>query len=131
MDSPIYITPQDIINIVLALCGAIITVSGAGTIIIRAIGKLREPDKKQNERLSVLEEQIKDIYLRLEAGSERFRDDNARMERIEIKIRTSIAVMIQSLQALTDHAIDGNNTEALHEAKKDMNKFLRNQDEEE
>ena len=61
MDSPIVITPQDIINVVLALCGAIITVSGAGTIIIRAIAKAREPNKVQDERLAKLEEDVRNI----------------------------------------------------------------------
>ena len=124
MDSPIVITPQDIINVVLALCGAIITISGAGTIIIRAIAKAREPNKKQDERLDKVEQDIKSI-------KERFRDENhsiytqqERITGIESAQKETNIIIIKSLQALIDHAIDGNNTSKLERCKEQLDGYL-------
>jgi uncharacterized protein YlxW (UPF0749 family) len=124
MENPITFTPQEIINTILALCGAIITISAAMTIIIKAIDKMRQPNKKQDERLDRLEADIRSINERLQAGNEQFRDDNVRMERIELANKESMKIVIESLQALTAHAIDGNNTEALHSAKKRLDQYL-------
>lgn len=124
MENPITFTPQEIINTILALCGAIITISAAMTIIIKAIDKMRQPNKKQDERLDRLEADIRSINERLQAGNEQFRDDNARMERIELANKESMKIVIESLQALTAHAIDGNNTEALQSAKKRLDQYL-------
>ena len=124
MDSPIMITPQDIINVVLALCGAIITISGAGTIIIRAIAKVREPNKKQDERLDKVEEEIKGI-------KERFRDEThsiytqqARLDEIESDQKAINGLIIEALYAISKHDIDGNNIEALKASTERLSKHL-------
>ena len=124
MDSPIVITPQDIINVVLALCGAIITISGAGTIIIRAISKAREPNKMQDERLDKLETDLKDLKERLKDDAHNLYLEEKRVEEIEQSQKETNRIIIKSLQALTKHALDGNNTEALREAERSLDGYL-------
>lgn len=124
MDNPIVITPQEIVNLVLAICGAIITISGAGTIIIRAIAKAKEPNKKQDERIAALENHVKQIDDRLKQGNKRFETDTERVDELENDMKESNKVIIESLQALTAHAIDGNNTQELKEAKKQLTEYL-------
>ena len=124
MEHPITITPQEIINTILALCGAIITISAAMTVIIKAVEKLRQPNKKQDERLDKVEQDIKSIRERLRDGDHQFFLDTERMGKIETSQKEINIIIIESLQALTKHAIDGNDVESLRESKKRLDDFL-------
>ena len=124
MENPITITPQEIINTILALCGAIITISAAMTVIIKAVEKLRQPNKKQDERLDKVEQDIKNIRERLRDGDHQFFLDTERMGKIETSQKEINIIIIESLQALTKHAIDGNDVESLRESKKRLDDFL-------
>ena len=124
MDRIITTTPQDIVNTILAICGAIITISAAFTVIYKVIMKAKEPDKKQDERISVLEDHVVKIEARLELGNKRFAADAERADAMEIGMRESIKVIIETLQALTTHAIDGNNIQELKEARKQLTDYL-------
>lgn len=126
MENPITFTPQEIINTILALCGAIITISAAMTIIIKAIDRMRMPNRKQDERLDKVETEIKEINERLKRGDEHFAEDAKAIEKIENEMKETNKVIIGSLQALTDHALDGNNTEGLRASKKQLNNYLIN-----
>lgn len=124
MENLIAITPQEIINTILALCGAIITISAAMTVIIKAVEKLRQPNKKQDERLDKVEQDIKGIKERLRDGDHQFFLDTERMGKIETSQKEINIIIIESLQALTKHAIDGNDVESLRESKKRLDDFL-------
>ena len=124
MENPITITPQEIINTILALCGAIITISAAMTVIVKAVEKLRQPNKKQDERLDKVEQDIKSIKERLRDGDHQFYLDTERMGKIETSQKEINIIIIESLQALTKHAIDGNDVEYLRESKKRLDDFL-------
>ena len=124
MENPITITPQEIINTILALCGAIITISAAMTVIVKAVEKLRQPNKKQDERLDKVEQDIKSIRERLRDGDHQFFLDTERMGKIETSQKEINIIIIESLQALTKHAIDGNDVESLRESKKRLDDFL-------
>ena len=124
MDSPIVITPQEIVNLILAICGAIITISGAGTIIIRAIAKVKEPNVKQDERLDKLEIEISDLKGRLKDDAHNLFLEEKRVEEIEQSQKETNRIIIKSLQALTKHALDGNDIEALKEAERSLDGYL-------
>ena len=83
MENPIVITPQEIINTILALCGAIITISAALTIIIKAIDKMKQPNKRQDERIEALEITIKDIKDQLRENIHQFSLDELRVNDLE------------------------------------------------
>ena len=126
MDQPMTFTPHDVVNIILAVCGAIITISGAIAVIVKAVDKAKEPNKKQDERIEALEEGVKKINERLEAGDARFEADTKRMLALEGDMRETNKVIIEGLQALTAHAIDGNNSQELKDAKKRLDDYLIN-----
>ena len=119
MNNPITITPQDIVNVILAFCGAIITISAAFAVIWKVIGYFKAPDKEQDEKIEALEKDVKEIKGRLEEGDKRMTD-------IEEGFRAVTKIIIESLQALTAHAIDGNNTEELKDSKKRLDAYLMN-----
>lgn len=126
MDQPIMVTPHDIINIILGVCGAIITISGAIMVIIKAVDRAKAPNKKQDERIDALEEDVKKINERLQLGNERFQSDSERVDALEEQMKATNKVIIESLQALTAHAIDGNNIQELKDAKKGLDDYLLN-----
>ena len=126
MTEPIGITPAGLWSIVLAVCGAIITVSGAIAVIVNFVHKAKEPNKIQNERIDKLEEAVETINDRLELGDRHFLSDAERMSALEQEVKTTNKVIIESLQALTSHAIDGNNIEQLKQSEKTLNNYLIN-----
>ena len=126
MNDPIGTTPADVIQLILAICGAIITVSGAITVIVRMAMKAKAPNRKQNERLDSLEKEVSKINERLEKGDKHFADDSDRINAVEMEMRETNKVIIQSLQALTVHALDGNNIEELKNSNKILNDYLLN-----
>jgi len=126
MTDPIVITPQEIINIVLAICGAIITISGAGTVIIRAIAKAREPNHHQNERLDKVEGDIRDIKAQLRENIHQFSLDEMRVDDLEKDQKEINILILESLKAIMDHDIDGNNIEILRESNQKVDRYLIN-----
>lgn len=124
MDTPIVVTPQEIINILLATCGAIITIAGAVTIILRVVAKLKAPEQKQNDRIEAVELKIKGVEEKLEVYKSQFRSDDLRMLKMEQSMKESNKIIIEGLQALTQHAIDGNNVEELKAAKRRLDDYL-------
>ncbi len=125
MEQPVMMMPHYLINVILASCAAIITISGAIAVIAGLVDMAKSPNKKQDERLNALGEDVKKINARLLEGSRKFDSDAERMEGIEASMRATNKVIIESLQALTAHAIDGNNTQELKEAKRSLDLYLR------
>ena len=58
MDNTISFTPAQLISIILGICAAIVTISAAVGVIVKAIEKARAPEVAQNERLDKIEERL-------------------------------------------------------------------------
>lgn len=126
MNYEIITTPQEIMNMFLLFCGAIVTISAAIAVIAKAVGKAREPNKLQDDRIASLEIQVERINDRLQLGNKRFESDSDRVDALEQNMRETNKVIVESLQALTSHAIDGNNIAELKTAKKSLDEYLIN-----
>lgn len=124
MNTPIVLTPSSIFNITMAICGAIITISGATAVVIKFIERAKSPNKIQDQRLDTIERDIKRIDERLERGNIKFDTDEIRMNNLEDSMSFTTKIIIESLQALTAHALDGNNTTELKESKKKLDAYL-------
>jgi septal ring factor EnvC (AmiA/AmiB activator) len=123
---PIVISPNDLWQVIVAVCGGIIALSGAGAVITGIVHKAKAPNVKQNQRLDAIEEDIKKINERLDADNGRFADDADRIDELEQTMKFTTKLIIESLQALTSHAIDGNNIEQLKKADDSLNNYLLN-----
>lgn len=121
---PIIISPNDLWQVILAISGGVITLSGAGAVISSIVRKAKSPNAKQNARLDALEENIRKIESRLELGNKRFESDATRVCSLEDTMKMTNKIIIESLQALTAHAIDGNNIDKLQDAEKSLNEYL-------
>lgn len=65
MDHPITFTPQDLITLILGICGAI-------AVIVKAVTAVKQPNKTQDQRLDSIEK-------RLDANDKLFEKDNRRV----------------------------------------------------
>lgn len=109
MDTMIAFTPSQ----VLALCSAIVVLSGAVHVVINLVAKVSAPNKLQNARLN-------DIEARLEKHDDLFKRDLQRFERVDEANR----VTQRAILALLSHGIDGNDIEELKKAKIELQEYL-------
>lgn len=116
----ITVSVQEIFNLMVAVCAAIITVSGGITVIVKTVHQIHKPEEMQDQRIEGLEEEIKTIKARLEQGNNHFEQDGERIKAIE----DSNAVTQRAILALLSHTINGNDVESLKRAKNDLEEYL-------
>ena len=102
MGQPIVISMSDI----LLLAGAIVTISAAVKVICEAISQILKPNKTQNARLSELESRSVSELNRLG------------------KLEEGNIITQRALLALLAHGIDGNDIQAMKDAKEDLTNYL-------
>lgn len=100
---------------VLYICTAITTISAAVTVIAALISKMKAPNVRQNLRLDQIE-------TRLDKLSNYLDNDNVRIKAIE----EGNKVTQKAILALMSHAINGNDTDKLTEAKNSLEQYLIN-----
>lgn len=120
MDNVIQFTPAQLIALVLAICGAIVTISAAIGVIAKAIDKARAPEKEQNDRLDAHEKRLNALDEIIVKFREYFDNDDRRFKEIE----KSNKITQSALLALLKHSINGNDTESLKEARKNLEEYL-------
>ena len=118
MDTIIQFTPAQLI----VLAGAIITISSAIGVLINLFTKLREPEKKQNDRIKALEDRADKFDGIIEKFREYFDNDDKRLKAID----EGNKITQTALLALLKHALNGNDTEALKIAEKNLEEYLIN-----
>lgn len=97
----------------IAICAAVITVSGAVSVVVKFITFLRKPEVKQTEDIQALKK-------RMDSVDSMLSNDKERLESLE----TGLKYILQSLQALLLHAIDGNDIDSLKKARDNLNSYL-------
>ena len=120
MDNPITITLTD----VGAMCALILSVAAVIGLIIQIVSHFRAPDKRQDERITALETAVQQINDRLEAGDKRFNLETEQIKELENRATNTNKIVLESLQVLIGHSIDGNNIDDLKGMKKKLDKFL-------
>ena len=118
MDTVIQFTPAQLI----AVAAAIITVSTAAGIIINLISKLKEPEKKQDDRITRCEDRLDKMDIILEKFKSFFSNDDKRFKEIEEGNKITQTAIL----ALLKHSINGNDTKALKDAEKNLEEYLIN-----
>ncbi|WP_407461643.1 hypothetical protein [Methanobrevibacter sp.] len=118
MDTVIQFTPAQLI----VLAGAIITISTACGVIVNLISKLKEPEKKQDERIGHCEERLNKMDAVIEKFQGYFSNDDRRFKEIE----EGNKITQTALLALLKHSLNGNDTKALREAEKSLEEYLIN-----
>lgn len=105
----------------LVIMGGLITIFTLWNLIEARVKSTRQPTTNLEERVSLVEKklefEVKGIFTEYDA---RFGRDKQKIEAIEEGNR----VTQQALLALLEHSIDGNNIEALKEAKAKLSNYL-------
>lgn len=115
MNNAITFTPSELLSLILWICGAIVSISAAITVIIRIIQKAKEPEKNQDDRIATLE-------LKVAKFEKYFDNDNKRL----VELEKGNIVTQQALLALLSHALNGNDLDSLKDAKTKLEKYLLN-----
>ena len=120
MDNIITFTPSELVAVILSVCAAIVTISAAIGVIAKALDKARAPEKEQNERLDAHEKRLNALDDIIVKFREYFDNDDRRFKEIE----KSNKITQSALLALLKHSINGNDTESLKEARKNLEEYL-------
>lgn len=135
---------------ILGICGGITAVSAAIAVVIKAVNKAKEPDKKQNEQIEAHDKKFEDVERKLKNDKdtldlyrskilsleEHQKEQDIMIESHSAKIagaeqrltkneHGSNATM-KALLALLSHGIDGNAIEPMKEAKTEIENYLIN-----
>ena len=120
MDTPIVFTVSEALQGFLYLCGALITVSSVLTVLMKFFDWKNRPNQRQNERLDAAEKRLDDVEKRFQQYDNFFLSDKARLDDID----KANKVTQRALLALLSHAINGNDVDALHKAKDELQDYL-------
>lgn len=113
MNTVVSFTVGQLIGGFLTICAGLSCIALAVSWIIKAVNKVRAPERKQDERITDLERRV--------AKHDEFLDrDKERLEAIEEGNR----VTQHALLALLAHGIDGNDIKALQDAKAKLQDYL-------
>ena len=125
MNETITFNPGEVAQLILAVSGFIVAVNAAILVVISWWHKVHKPEEEQNVRLDALEKAVKLLmdeevpkmkraYYDKSDELARYEDDNKKFQK----------VMVKSLQALTEHAINNDNEEQLKLSMQALNDYL-------
>ena len=120
MNNVISFTPTELVGFITAIGGAIVTVGAVITLIFKLVNRVRAPEIKQNERIKSVEDRLKAVEEQNKIFTQYFINDDKRFKAIE----RSNKITQSALLALLKHSINGNDTESLKKAEKNLEEFL-------
>ena len=97
----------------IAICAAVVTVSGAIGAIVKLIRWFKRPEVRQDENINKLTS-------RMDGVEDKLLKDKERLEDLE----TGLKYTLESLLALLSHSLDGNDIDSIRKAKKHLNDYL-------
>lgn len=100
-------------NIFQVACAGIITIGGAGAVIVGLYKWAKKPDDDRDDRLKRHDEMLDNDNKRLKE-----------LEREQAEMKEAQSVLMKSILALMSHSIDGNHLEELKIARDDMQDYL-------
>jgi predicted PurR-regulated permease PerM len=112
--------------IFVAIIGALLTVLNIVDKVIVLFKKAKQPQEEIQEQIKGLSDRIDDIEQLIEDHKKYFDNDKKRIDLLETNIRKITVIIVKSLQALTEHALDGNNLDQLKSCADEMNDYLIN-----
>lgn len=114
--------PNEFWTMLSAICAGLITLSAVANIVLSAIKKMREPAETQKAHFDEINKRLDGIEARMAEHEKYFDNDKKHIELLEEGNR----VTQKALLALMSHSLDGNHTEELEEAKKQLHDYLLN-----
>lgn len=100
-------------NAIQVICAGIIVLGGAGGIIIGLYRWAKKPDQNRDEMLKGHEDKLEKDYKAIQD-----------LQKKQGETDEALQVIMKSMLALMSHAIDGNHTDELKQARDDMQNYL-------
>lgn len=124
MDAQLMFTPADLITCISAIAAFIISINAAAVVVISWHKKMHQPEVLQNEKIKALEERVKLLEASQNGVIAELNAIKTSFKEVEAESRKFQRIMVRGLQALSEHAIDGNNTEQLLKAIDALNDYM-------
>lgn len=112
--------PSEFWAMLSAVCAGLITLSAVANIVLNAIKKLKEPAETQSQKFDEVNKRLDGIEAKMEKYDEYFDNDKKRIDLLQEGNR----VTQKAILALMSHALDGNHTDELEEAKNKLHDYL-------
>ena len=113
MDTTISFTPSELvafIGTIAGVCAGIATITG---FIVALVKRWKAPEVEQNRRIEALEKKVEEL------------EKERKIDNTELaEIKKTDKVILKCLQALLAESLGGNATEALNEAKKELDNYF-------
>lgn len=122
MNEHIIVTPNEIVSMVLFISAGIITLSGAISIIGGWVTKLKQPETKQNKRISDIEKRVDGHDEKFKEYDSYFKNDSERFNTIEEENK----ILLKSVHALLKHELDDSDNKVIIEADAKLDAYLLN-----
>ena len=124
MNQPIVFTPADVIQMVSTVAALIVSVNAAVLVFVSLHKKAHHPEEVQNEKILSLEDRMDRLERKHDALESTVDSSIKKFEAISEESLIRQRLMIKSLQALSEHAIDGNNIAQLQKSVENLNEYL-------
>ena len=118
--------PHDPWTAFVAIIGAVIVIMNIIDRFLSFRDRAKMPEAEQNLQIKQMQNDIIEIKLALKKHDEYFGNDKSRLDTLERETKEVNTIVIKSLQALTEHALNGSNNDQLVACSKEMNEYLIN-----
>ena len=113
MDNVISFTPNQLVGFIATIAGACAGIATIVGFIVAAVKRWKAPEVEQNRRIEVLEKKVEELEKGRKSDNDEFGE-----------IKKTNKVILKCLQALLAESLGGNATEALNEAKKELDNYF-------
>lgn len=127
MDQQIVFTMSDAVTAFSAFAGFLVSINAAILVIIAWYKRIHKPEDVQNERIKALEDRVTELERWREDMKNEHIETIVHLREIENNNNKFQRAMIESLHALSNHAIDGNHTDDLKKAARNLNNYILDQ----
>lgn len=121
MPNPVFtFTAQDILTMMLSVCGALVSFSAAIAVMVKFNNFLKKPNKDQDARIDKLEGRLKTVEGRCDTFDKQLDGVKKHLNSLD----ESINMLLRAEFAQLGHNLNGDNVEQMQRAFDDIQEFL-------
>lgn len=122
MHEPIEFTLSQLSSVIVNICGLMISVNAAVSIIMKIMNFLGKPEKKQNDNIAELTSRVELIEEDQKLINQYITSDSMRIKAIEEGNRITQRALLELLSS----ALNDSNDESLEQTRRDLQNYLIN-----
>lgn len=122
MHEPIEFTLSQLSSIIVNICGLMISVNAAVSIVVKVMNFLGKPEQKQNDNIAELTSRVQLIEEDQKLINQYITSDSVRIKAIEEGNRITQRALLELLSS----ALNDSNGESLEQTRRDLQNYLIN-----